>query len=106
MRGGRTNVGNLEDEVGHEFLLDSQAPLLYTRGLQMRLDNEHRWLNLHLPSVLETLIHNRILSFTDELCGAWGIAGKVKPGVGVHRRIKNSGPATDYCFAVAERRCP
>src|SRR6267154_469791 len=101
MSGSRTHVAHFQNQVLRQLLLNSQAPLLNARGLQVRIHSKHRGLNDGLGGVTEDLIYDGEFASANELRRAWGIARKIKPGIGIHRRIENSGAAANNQLAVS-----
>src|SRR5207302_3915010 len=106
VRGCRTYIGKFHDEVWGHFLLDAQTPLLDARRLQMGLHDKHGGLNNLLRGVREDLVYDGKEPFADKLRRARGVAREVEPGIGIHRRVKDSRSASDYHLVVPELRGP
>ena len=104
VRGCRTHIGQFENQIGEQRLLNTKTPLLYSRCLQVWIDDEHRRLNDGLRGIREDLVHHRKISLADKIGSAWSIARKIKPGIRIHRRIKNSRAAAESRFCRVRNR--
>src|SRR4029077_7885955 len=66
VRGCRPNIREFDDQVGNQFVLYTQTPLLNARSFQVGFDDEHRGLNDRLGGVGKDLIDNRKLTLANE----------------------------------------
>src|SRR5262249_53676287 len=106
VRGCGPNIRKFDYQVLNDFLLDAEAPLLNTRSLEMRIDDEHRGLDDGLGGVRENLIDDRELSFANELRGTRRVTREIEPRIGIHGRVEDTRAAANDGLVVAESGAP